>query len=310
MLALGDRRELDAMSGEQGLVGSHHRFAGRKRGFDCTPGRLATTTHQLNKHIDTGLTRERVWISKPFHFPEIDAAIFRARARAYRDNFDGAATPGSQCVALVRNLGYQGGTNRAQTGNTHFQRLIAHNLIHFSGSCARSRHEGVPWSASCSERHNVVQLLRRVLQETLDIAGRLTNTLLVFHECNAHKALAVFAEADARRNRDVGLLHQKLGKFHAAETVEGFGNGSPGKHRRAWRRDVPASTIEALNQNVAPTLVRLAHLPDAVLGAVECGGCRDLHRREGAIVEIRFYPAERRDNALIADRETNSPARH
>ena len=74
-----------------------------------------------------------------------------------------------------------------------------------------------PWLAPRGERNDVVQLFRRVVEEAPDVAGGLTDALLVFHERDAHEPLAVFAEADARRNRDVGLLDQQLGKFDAAE---------------------------------------------------------------------------------------------
>src|SRR6476646_2674773 len=65
-------------------------------------------------------------------------------------------------------------------------------------------------SAPRSERNNVVQRFRPGFKETPDIAGSLTDALLVFHQCDAHEAFTVFAKADARRDRDLGLFHQEL----------------------------------------------------------------------------------------------------
>src|SRR6185436_17679724 len=126
-----------------------------------------------------------------------------------------------------------------------------------------------PLSATRGERNDVMQLFRRVFEKTADIARGLANTLLVFHQRDANKAFAVFAEANARRDRYVGLLHQQLGKFDAAELFERLRYRRPGKHRCPWRWHVPSGTGEAFNQDVSPPLVRRAPFLDAVVRAVK-----------------------------------------
>ncbi len=64
------------------------------------------------------------------------------------------------------------------------------------------------------------------------------------------------------------------------------------------------------DQRVAPAPVDRAHLVDALVGAVERRGRRDLDRREGAVIEIGFDPRQRGDEALVADGKADAPARH
>ena len=92
--------------------------------------------------------------------------------------------------------------------------------------------------------------------------------------------------------------------------LERLGDRRPGKHRSARRRHVPAGAAETFDQHVAAALVGLAHLLDAIVGSVERGGRRHLHRREGAVVEIGFHAAERRDDAFVADGKADAPAGH
>ena len=49
---------------------------------------------------------------------------------------------------------------------------------------------------------------------------------------------------------------------------------------------------------------------DDVLRPVERGDRGCLDGRESAVVEVRFYPRERLDEARIADRKANAPAGH
>src|ERR1019366_4713733 len=149
------------------------------------------------------------------------------------------------------------------------------------------------------ERDDVVKVFRRGFKEAADIARGLTDALFVLHQRDAHEALAIFAETNAGRDREFGLLHQQGRKFHAAETVE-----------RLRARHMKAGAAETLHQHVAAALVRFAHLLDAIVGTVERRDGRHLHRREGAVIEIGFHPRQRRDHALVADREADAPARH
>ena len=58
-----------------------------------------------------------------------------------------------------------------------------------------------------------MQLLGSVVEEAADVTRGLADTLFVFDERDADKALAVFSEADARRHRDIGFLDQQIGKL-------------------------------------------------------------------------------------------------
>src|SRR5471030_723767 len=160
------------------------------------------------------------------------------------------------------------------------------------------------------ERDDVVKVFRRGFKEAADIARGLADALFVLHQRDAHEALAVFAEADAGRDREFGLLHQQGRKFHAAEAVERLRDRRPGKHRCARARHMEAGAAETLHQHVAAALIRFAHLLDAIVGTVERSDGRHLHRREGAVIEIGFHPRQRRDHTFVADREADAPARH
>src|SRR3984957_17715344 len=165
-------------------------------------------------------------------------------------------------------------------------------------------------SAALGERHHVVQLRRAGFQEAADIARHLADALLVLDQRDAHMALAIFAKARAGRHRDAGLFDQKRREFHAAERLERLGNRRPGEHRGRRRRHRPAGAAERIHQRFAPSPIDRPHLVDAIVGTVERRRRRHLDRREGAIVEIGFHPRQRRDQALVADRKSDPPARH
>src|SRR5258708_35390647 len=75
-------------------------------------------------------------------------------------------------------------------------------------------------SAAFGKWNDVVQLFRRAFKEASDVAGGLTDALLVLDQRDPHESLPVFAEADARRNRHPGLLDQERGEFDAADRAE------------------------------------------------------------------------------------------
>ena len=103
---------------------------------------------------------------------------------------------------------------------------------------------------------------------------------------------------------------QLLGKFQAPHVLERRRQRCPGEHRRARRGNIPSCAREALDHHVAALVIQLAILGDDVLRAVERGAGGRLDRREGAIVEIGFHPAHRRDQLLVADRKADPPAGH
>jgi hypothetical protein len=64
-------------------------------------------------------------------------------------------------------------------------------------------------SAPLCERNDVVQLFWAGFKEATQIASRLADPLLVFHQRNAYETFPVFPETASRRNRELGLLDQK-----------------------------------------------------------------------------------------------------
>src|SRR5262249_61934060 len=90
----------------------------------------------------------------------------------------------------------------------------------------------------------------------------------------------------------------------------GYGKGPPTKHRTGRRRPPPARSAKGFHQRIAPAPIGRTHFIDAIVGAVERRRSCDLDRRESTVIEIRFYPPERRDEALVADCETDPPTRH
>src|SRR6266542_2682754 len=122
---------------------------------------------------------------------------------------------------------------------------------------------------------------RRVVaarQEGLDVARRLAQPLPVLDQRDADKALAVFAEADTRRHRDIGPLQQQLVEGETADAAVFGRHRRPGKHRGGRRRHFPAGLPEPVEQHVAPRPIALADFGNAVLRPVQRRGCRHLDR--------------------------------
>src|SRR5437870_812269 len=61
--------------------------------------------------------------------------------------------------------------------------------------------------------------------EAAEAPERLADTLLVLHEREPHVALAVLAEADAGRDRDLRFLDEELGELQRTHGAIGFGDG-------------------------------------------------------------------------------------
>src|SRR5690606_25557999 len=123
-------------------------------------------------------------------------------------------------------------------------------------------------------------------EEALDVAHRLADAVLVLDQRHAQITLAVFAEADAGRDRDLGFLKQQLRELERAELLELRRYGNPREHAGRRTRHIPAGGLQATDQDIAPLAVKLAQLGHAVLRAVEGGGRRDLDRRERSVVAI------------------------
>src|ERR1700736_165410 len=88
-------------------------------------------------------------------------------------------------------------------------------------------------SAALGEGDDVVQLFRRGFKEPAQVAGRLPDALLVLDQRTANEPLAVLAEADAGRHRELGLLDQQGRELDGAKRAERLGQRRPGEHRGA-----------------------------------------------------------------------------
>src|SRR6058998_1665053 len=146
--------------------------------------------------------------------------------------------------------------------------------------------------------------------ELLEPAERLADPLLVLDEREPHVALAVLAEADARRDRHLGLLNQELGELERAEATEGVGDRRPHEHRALRLGHVPADLVEPVDQNVAALSVNLDDLVDTLLVGLEGDDAGDLDRLEGAVVQVGLDARQRGDHPGVAADEAEAPAGH
>src|SRR3954454_1410678 len=129
--------------------------------------------------------------------------------------------------------------------------------------------------APVGERNHVVQRFNAAFKEAAHAARGLADSLLVFHHGNADKTLAMLAEGNPRRNHDARLFDHQGRELHAAEALEGFRQGRPGKHRGLRRRNLPPRAAERFHQRVAPLAVGVAHLADAIFRPVQRRSRRD-----------------------------------
>src|SRR5215831_5817272 len=183
----------------------------------------------------------------------------------------------------------------------------------FRGAAISSRHQepGLRGrSTPPRKRDDVVQLFGTGFKEATQVAGGLADPLLILDQGDAHKAFAVLAKPDPRRNRDLRLFDQQSGELDGVEGAERLRQRRPREHRCPRRRNAPTGPAKAFDQHVTATPVRVAHLANAVIGPVQGGGGGDLNRRESTVVEIGFDSRQRRDDAVIADRKSDPPARH
>src|SRR5215208_5994711 len=92
-------------------------------------------------------------------------------------------------------------------------------------------------SVSVTSVSSVAALLLKqaiLAKHFLDSAYGLTSTGFILYQGKAHVIVAVLAEADARRCRDVRFLEQLLRKRERAHFLVLFGNLRPHVHRRFW----------------------------------------------------------------------------
>src|SRR5271163_3721245 len=117
-------------------------------------------------------------------------------------------------------------------------------------------------------------------EEGFDVACRLTQALPVLDQGDTDEPFAIFAKADARRYRHIGLFEQQLGEREAAERAEGWRDRRPSEHRRVGCRHFPPSLAQPVDEDIAARAITLADFSDTFLRAVERRSRRDLDRCE------------------------------
>src|SRR6476661_5424664 len=146
--------------------------------------------------------------------------------------------------------------------------------------------------------------------EGLEAAQGLADALRVLHEGEPDVAVAVLAEADARRHRHLALLDQELGELERAHAAEGLRDGGPHEHGPPGLRHRPADLVEAVDEDVAALAVQLHDVSHALLLALQRDDGRDLDGLEGAVVEVRLDAGQGVDHLAVAAHEAHPPAGH
>ena len=124
----------------------------------------------------------------------------------------------------------------------------------------------------------------RPREELFEAAGGLANAVLVLDKGDADVPFAILAEAEARGDRDIRFLDEKLGEFDRAQVPEPFRNGGPGEHGGGGGGNVPARAAEALGIKVKAIIKVLS---DAEL--VVAQGKENLERRDLSFIERAMF---------------------
>ena len=218
-------RQFGAMHRQQRLVRGDQRLAGADRGLGQRPRRPVRAADQLDHHVHRRVGRQRHRILVPA----------QAGDRKRRDPSTGRA-PKPRVTAIGRPA-------RAAT------------ISALSRSIFSTPPPTVPRPARATDRGRVMARPPRTapvrrhcdsgLQEAADVADRLAQPVGVLHQRDAHVALAVLAEAQAGRHRDLGPLQQQLGELDAAQRGISRRHRRPGEHRPLRARHVPAGRGQA-----------------------------------------------------------------
>src|SRR3989338_2992949 len=122
--------------------------------------------------------------------------------------------------------------------------------------------------------------------------------------------VTVIAEADSRRDADLGLAQQFLGELQRTEMSVGRGDLGPDVHRGLGVFHHPAQFVQALDQDIAPLPILLGDVQYALLVAFQGGDGSDLQRGEGAVVVVALDPRQGVDQFRVADHKADAPAGH
>ena len=209
------------------------------RRLDQRARRPVGAADQLHHDIDRRVGGQRHRVVVPAQAGYGHAAVLRAVARRNRGDRDRPPGARGDDVGVVAQQLQHAAADRAQAGE---------------GDGERPGH-GAAASDSIGSA-----TLRAGLQERADVADRLAQPVGVLHQGDAHKALAVLAEAQAGGDRDLGAGQQQLAELDAAELGEARRDRRPGEHRAVGAGHVPAGGGQAADQHVAALAVQLAHL--------------------------------------------------
>src|SRR2546426_3767539 len=146
--------------------------------------------------------------------------------------------------------------------------------------------------------------------EGLQAAQGLFDPLLVLDEGEPDIALAVFAEADAGRDRHLALLDQHLGELERAHDAVGLGDGRPDEHGAPGLGHRPPELVESVHEDVAPLPVELDDLSDHGRVALQRDDAGDLDGLECPVVEEGLDPGEGVDHPGVAAHEAQPPTGH
>src|SRR5215467_9294041 len=146
--------------------------------------------------------------------------------------------------------------------------------------------------------------------ERFEAAEGLPDALLVLDEGETDEALAVLAEPDPRRHRDLAVVDEELGELQRAHGAERLGDGRPYEHGALGLGHAPADLVEAVHQHIAALAMELHDVLHHRLLAFEGDDGGDLDGLEGAVVEVRLDAGKGVDHARVAAHEAHAPARH
>src|SRR4051795_3462680 len=94
------------------------------------------------------------------------------------------------------------------------------------------------WAASRRAAEQAV-----LAEHVADAARRLAQAVLILDQRDPHMVVAVVAEADARRHRDLGVLEQALGELDRAQLAIELRDLRPHVHGSLRLLDHPADVV-------------------------------------------------------------------
>ena len=245
-MRLGDLGQRHAVAGEQRLVGGDDVAAGFERCLDAIERGALLAADQLDEEVDVRRAGERHRVVDPAGTGEVDAALLRPVAGRHGRHHEVAAALPLELGRLLGKHPHHRGADGAEPGNSHPQ-----SFGHQPNGTPRTLDIEMDRQRRADSGTTLLGSRALDREEALDVAGGLADAVLVLDQRDAHVVVAVLAEADARRDRDVGVLDQQLGELQRAELAERLGDRRPGEHRGRRRGNLPAGAAETVDHDVA-----------------------------------------------------------